>query len=415
MGDSLPVKLALSELKYQIGSVPRNTVHTILIKSIKTVKEHEAWFHFGAQPLRFSIREFHMVTGLKCSGEGEGPREENERIKWDFLKGTHTVEDVENQLRHTSEDASDERLCLTILLLTKSILLQKSIDTTFPLYYVKKTHDIDVLMTYPWGRDAYELLLRSLKRDVDKNLDKKKYDLHGFPLAFPSLDTRVQLSTPIFLCEKYIDGKTSSPKEVLAIENKETLKSCKFKISDWRNMSVDLYDAHEEIRRRSLLFGNGEMGQASSSNEEESIISKINIISDMMGDNFRIMNSFLSLIGKDNKKLKVCVTELEKQQRVTSDETLHNEQSSNSFEIGANVEIASQDDTTFEYSTLFLNQKNSKKRVQQSVSSDRICPQYPPNEQRPEDTNFELIDNVEAYHNDDWCSGRVQIILTDET
>lgn len=31
-------------------------VHAVLTKSIKTVKKHEAWFHFGAQPVRFSIR-----------------------------------------------------------------------------------------------------------------------------------------------------------------------------------------------------------------------------------------------------------------------------------------------------------------------------------------------------------------------
>ncbi|CAF1828890.1 unnamed protein product, partial [Brassica napus] len=162
MGDPLPLRLALPELRYPIGSEPEKTisinqhsivaynktvkeilgndefnrirgtflgpviklgerslklsakiVHAVLTKSIKTVKRHESWFHFGAQPMRFSIREFHMVTGLKCSGEAREPREETERFKWDFLKGrTHTVKDVEKQLRNTREDASDERFCL---------------------------------------------------------------------------------------------------------------------------------------------------------------------------------------------------------------------------------------------------------------------------------------------------------------
>ncbi|CAG7884558.1 unnamed protein product, partial [Brassica rapa] len=150
MGDPLPLRLALPELRYPIGSEPEKTisinqhsivayiktnkrdvlgpviklgerslklsakiVHAVLTKSIKTVKRHEAWIHFGAQPMRFSIREFHMVTGLKCSGEAREPREETEKFKWDFLKGrTHTVKDVEKQLRNTREDASDERFCL---------------------------------------------------------------------------------------------------------------------------------------------------------------------------------------------------------------------------------------------------------------------------------------------------------------
>ncbi|KAL0730953.1 hypothetical protein Bca4012_027047 [Brassica carinata] len=109
MGESVPLKLALSELKYPIGSEPKERtsinqnsnseyisivdsiltrdemrrirgsfmgpimrlgesgmklsakiVHAILTRSIVTIKENEAWFHFGAQPMRFSIREFHM-------------------------------------------------------------------------------------------------------------------------------------------------------------------------------------------------------------------------------------------------------------------------------------------------------------------------------------------------------------------
>jgi len=217
-------------------------VHAVLTKSIKTVKRHESWFHFGAQPMRFSIREFHMVTGLKCSGEAREPREETERFKWDFLKGrTHTVKDVEKQLRNTREDASDERFCLAMLLLIESILLQKSLldgGTTFTLDYVKIAQDMDVLMTYPWGRTAYNLLLKSLQRAVDKSLDKNNYDLQGFPMAFliwilesvPLLQyafsqvvpiLSVQPSTPIFLCEKYLQIASPQLIDVLLIEIKD--------------------------------------------------------------------------------------------------------------------------------------------------------------------------------------------------
>ena len=99
----------------------------------------------------------------------------------------------------------------------------------------------------------------------------------------------------------------------------------KFKIRDWRNMSVDLYGANEQIRRASLLFGNGGMSQASSSYQEESLESKINRISEMVGDNLRIMNDRLCLIEKDRKQIKERVTKLEKLQRVTSYETPNNE------------------------------------------------------------------------------------------
>ncbi|CAN6851993.1 unnamed protein product [Brassica oleracea] len=637
MGDPLPLRLALPELRYPIGSEPEKTisinqhsivayiktvkeilgndefnrirgtflgpviklgerslklsakiVHAVLTKSIKTVKRHESWFHFGAQPMRFSIREFHMVTGLKCSGEAREPREETERFKWDFLKGrTHTVKDVEKQLRNTREDASDERFCLAMLLLIESILLQKSLldgGTTFTLDYVKIAQDMDVLMTYPWGRTAYNLLLKSLQRAVDKSLDKNNYDLQGFPMAFliwilesvPLLQyafsqvvpiLSVQPSTPIFLCEKYLQIASPQLIDVLLIEIKDHLKvicilppipndpeadvcmedeankdlddmadlskrGYKFKIRDWRNMSVDLYGANEQIRRASLMFGNGGMSQASSSYQEESLESKINRISEMVGDNLRIMNDRLCLIEKDRKQIKERVTKLEKLQRVTSyetpnnetdttpfhetasrqgeantdqaDEQLNNEASiilktdtrepmneitketpgspiaqqnigtpvltpiqtqqethelmnenispniqetheqnkdvesrvQNTFEIGANVEISSQDDNTchkwypgnvlatylvdgvemvkVEYSAPSLDEKKRKRSVETRVSIDRIRPQPPP--ERPgAKKSYELMDDVEVFDNGAWCAGKVKVILFDGT
>ncbi|CAF2090858.1 unnamed protein product [Brassica napus] len=77
MGDSVPLKLALPELKYPIGSQPKEKsainqysakiVYAILTRSIVSVKENEAWFHFGR---------------------------------------SHKLSDVVDQLRNTREDAS---------------------------------------------------------------------------------------------------------------------------------------------------------------------------------------------------------------------------------------------------------------------------------------------------------------------
>lgn len=69
---------------------------------------------------------------------------------------------------------------------------------------------------------------------------------------------------------------------------------------------------------------------------------------------------------------------------------------------------------TVEYSTLFLDKKKRTKRLQESVSSDRIRPQ-PPSEKLGETKSFELMDKVEAYHNDGWCSGQVRMILNNDT
>ncbi|CAF2095332.1 unnamed protein product [Brassica napus] len=113
MGDSVPLKLALPELKYPIGSQPKEKsainqysakiVYAILTRSIVSVKENEGWFHLGR---------------------------------------SHKLSDVVDQLRNTREDASEERICLAMLILVESILLRKSKGGSFPLEYAKKMHRI---------------------------------------------------------------------------------------------------------------------------------------------------------------------------------------------------------------------------------------------------------------------------------
>ncbi|KAL0713219.1 hypothetical protein Bca4012_020197 [Brassica carinata] len=62
-----------------------------------------------------------------------------------------------------------------------------------------------------------------------------------------------------------------------------------------------------------------------------------------------------------------------------------------------------------EYLTRFRDKNKRTKKLQESISSDRIRPQPP-----PETKSFELMDKVEAYHNDGWCSGQIRMILTDD-
>ncbi|CDY37106.1 BnaAnng04650D [Brassica napus] len=88
------------------------------------------------------------------------------------------------------------------------------------------------------------------------------------------------------------------------------------------------------------------------------------------------------------------------------------------FDVGANVEIASKDEDRYvkwypgivlktyirtgvemlkvEYSTRFRDKEKRTKKLQKSVSIDSIRPQPLPGDTK----GFELMDKVEAYHND---------------
>ncbi|CAF2069051.1 unnamed protein product [Brassica napus] len=381
MGDSVPLKLALPELKYLIGSQPKQKsainqysgseyisiidsilkpdemirvrgsflgpimklserglklsgkmVYAILTRSIVSVKKNEAWFHFGAQPMRFSIREFHMMTGLKCSGALEGTRRETDRFNWELLKGrSHKLSDVVEQLRNTREDASEERVCLAMLILVESILLRKSKGGSFPLEYAKNAQD----MTYPWGKEAYIVLLKSIQNAVANHLENKsKFELQGYPLVFllwilesiPLLRNKFSKCVPTVEVEADTKLKVHcilpsiphDPEDDISIEDKysdelETLKDVtkkgyKLTADDWENRCVDTFETLDALIQ---MMANKETSQASTPIDEDSVNEKVNRIIEVMEENLKSMKDRMSLLEEENMHLRARVSELE--------------------------------------------------------------------------------------------------------
>ncbi|CAG7864805.1 unnamed protein product [Brassica rapa] len=364
MEDSVPLKLALPELKYPIGSQPKEKsainqysgseyisivksilkpdemirvrgsflgpimklserglklsakiVYAILTRSIVSVKENEAWFHFGAQPMS----------------------------------------DVVDQLRNTREDASEERVCLAMLILVESILLRKSKGGSFPLEYAKNAQD----MTYPWGKEAYIVLLKSIQNAVANHLENKsKFELQGYPLVFllwilesiPLLRNKfskcvptVEVPGPTYLCEKYTEVENPSldrvlqveadtklkvhcilpsiphdPEDDISIEDKysdelETVKDVtkkgyKITADDWENRCVDTFDTLDALIQ---MMANKETGQASTPIDEDSVNEKVNRIITVMEENLKSMKDRMSLLEEENIHLRARVSELE--------------------------------------------------------------------------------------------------------
>uniref|UniRef100_A0A0D3E6D5 Agenet domain-containing protein n=1 Tax=Brassica oleracea var. oleracea TaxID=109376 RepID=A0A0D3E6D5_BRAOL len=475
MGDSLPLTLTLPELKYPIGSEPKEkkvsinqhstSMYISIVESILTADEIERVRGFLEPVMRLSGR-----SEMKLSGKTvyEGPRGEYE---WDLLKGrTHKLSDVLNQLKKTRVDASDERVCLAMLLLVESILLPKNNKGTFPLEYVNKAKD----MMYPWGRDAYLVLLE----------DTSKFELQGYPLVFhlwilesiPLLRDKfsnwaptVDVPGPIYLCEKYTELENPSLERVLQIEaHKKTSfykddvsmedehsdelesvkdiskKGYKFKADDWKNRYVDTLDTLDALIHMTIhMTENVETSQAFASIEDDLENTKLNKIIELMMENAKSMKDRMSLLEAENMDLRARVSELEGNQNVAphtqtpvfpTNVTQQNEEPrvQTHFDVGANVEIASKDEEIYvkwypgivlktnirngvgmlkvEYSTRFRDKEKKTKKLQESVSIHSIRPQPPPGDTK----GFELMDKVEAYHNDGWCSGEVHIILSND-
>ncbi|KAF8104772.1 hypothetical protein N665_0168s0015 [Sinapis alba] len=281
--------IKLSERHLQLSG---KIIHVLLARSILTEKENEL----------FSIREFHMMTGLKCIAKVKEKEDEtdNQDYTWYLLKGGHSLDDLEEQLSKTSKDLSDE--------------------------------------------EVYTHLLKSIKRVVKTKLENVKYDLQGFPLAFhlwilesiPLLQSaysttipilQTQETTPLFLCENTHVWCNKCKSFLLYFYvlmfwycvNVSNEYDCflfvaegyKIKADDWRNRSIDNVDAIEEITRRSSLFGNVEIGHKASSSNENCLVSKLKRLNDKIEDNFKSMTSRLSIMEERIKDLKTRMSILE--------------------------------------------------------------------------------------------------------
>ncbi|CAN6867777.1 unnamed protein product [Brassica oleracea] len=377
MEDSLPLTLTLPELKCPIGSDPKEkkvsinqhstSMYIFIVESILTANETERVRGFLGPVMRLSGR-----SEMKLSGKTVYDILTRSIYEWDLLKGrTHKLSDVLNQLKKTRVDASDERVCLAMLLLVESILLPKNNKGTFPLEYVNKAKD----MMYPWGRDAYLVLLRSIQKAVANHLeDTSKFELQGYPLVFhlwilesiplqrdkfSNWAPTVDVPGPIYLCEKYTELENPSLERVLQIEAQKkasiysdllkvtcilppiphdpeddvsmedehsdelesvkdiSKKGYKFKADDWKNRSVDTLDTLDALIHMTIhMTENVETSQASASIEDDSENAKLNKIIKLMMENAKSMKDRMSLLEAENMGLRARVSELEGNQNV---------------------------------------------------------------------------------------------------
>ncbi|KAL0687873.1 hypothetical protein Bca4012_087550 [Brassica carinata] len=139
-------------------------IHSFICNQLKVSKLHELWFLFAKRPLRFSMQEFHAVTGLKFKDEPE-----IDFINWKDDKGFWSLVLKQNR---------------KINLFSVRDELLKDWKVSIPQEYIRLVMDFEKLRMYPWGLRAYDELLASIFR-ARKDLHlKNSYVLDGFSYAF---------------------------------------------------------------------------------------------------------------------------------------------------------------------------------------------------------------------------------------
>ncbi|XP_023640381.1 uncharacterized protein LOC111831091 [Capsella rubella] len=148
----------------------------LLSRQLEVARAHEIWVVFAGTPVRFSLREFKIVTGLQC---GRFPNMQKRKRKgtagikipyYSTLFGLEedvTVDRVISMLkkRHVTDKEIRKRfVCLAIV---DGFLVPTSHYPKIVKEHAEMCEDLQFFLSYPWGRLSFEMMMKSIKdRDV---------------------------------------------------------------------------------------------------------------------------------------------------------------------------------------------------------------------------------------------------------
>lgn len=163
----------------------------IISRQLKVKKKHEAWFLFAGNPIRFSLQEFALVTGLNCGqypadAKKKAKKHINEKPYWCELFGTLKevpVNSVIRMLKKRSVTGKETRLKYALLALLASVVLPTTHNPRISHDHAEKIKDLEGFLAFPWGRLSFDLLMSSIKERNEVSLSQNTIALKGFVLA----------------------------------------------------------------------------------------------------------------------------------------------------------------------------------------------------------------------------------------
>ncbi|CAF1965382.1 BnaCnng35530D [Brassica napus] len=134
---------------------------------LKIRKKHKAWFLFAGKPIRFSIREFALVTGLNYRRYPPHSKKRSKKILsekpyWGELFGAMTevtVSSVVTMLKKKTVIDRGMRIKYALLSLLSAVILPTSHNPRILHAAAERINDLDQFLSYPWGRESFYMLM----------------------------------------------------------------------------------------------------------------------------------------------------------------------------------------------------------------------------------------------------------------
>ncbi|CAB88532.1 putative protein [Arabidopsis thaliana] len=132
--------------------------HYLMQQRVKT-KGSTLWFRVDSQPIRFSLREFYLTTGIQCEPvHRELRRKGKDPVKEPYFwasKRSYTLGDLEDRLFLKPKEGEpavedEEKLCLAAVVLIEGILLTPYGKEKIPLPRLQHASDFEMYTAQPW-------------------------------------------------------------------------------------------------------------------------------------------------------------------------------------------------------------------------------------------------------------------------
>ncbi|XP_048623782.1 uncharacterized protein LOC106402189 [Brassica napus] len=164
-------------------------VDSFICRQLITSKLHEKWLVFARTPLRFSLLEYHVVTGLKITRETNSDvvKWKNDGGFWSNLLHTggkitlQSIRKVHLQEFHTWTRL--DRMRLIYLCVIVGVVMGRDEKVSIPHMYIKLVMDFDKVRKFHWGLHSYDFLLISIEKARKKLGKKESYIFEGFSYA----------------------------------------------------------------------------------------------------------------------------------------------------------------------------------------------------------------------------------------
>ncbi|OAO92555.1 hypothetical protein AXX17_AT5G28500 [Arabidopsis thaliana] len=164
----------------------------LLSRQLEVAKPHEIWIVYASTPVRFSLREFKIVTGLPCGKYPKVPKKKKKGTAgkqipyYSSLFGLEEdvmVERVITMLKKKVVTDQEIRLRYACLALVDGFLLLTSHYPKIMKDHAEMAEDLQWFLKYPWGRLSFEMMTTSIKEREVEQLATTCIAVQGFLYA----------------------------------------------------------------------------------------------------------------------------------------------------------------------------------------------------------------------------------------